>query len=130
MRKRRPDSMSGCAARRRTIKTNGLCLSYKNFLCLLTKREDQDIYRTPKSKYSKMGSNAQEIQILSRNKQLLPETAIQEVKGAVQGEVLIRGEAPDEVYRAAIDRWNKAWVQEAVCHLPPKHAMLSVWKGY
>ncbi len=65
-----------------------------------------------------MGSNAQEIKILSRKQQLLPETAIQELKAAVRGEVIIKGEAPDEVYRAALDRWNKAWIQEAVSYLP------------
>lgn len=61
-----------------------------------------------------MDSNAQDIKILSRKKELLPETAIQELKVAVKGEVLIKGEAPDEAYRAALDRWNKAWIQEAV----------------
>jgi hypothetical protein len=61
-----------------------------------------------------MGSNAQDIKILNRKQQLLPESAIQELKAAVKGEVIIRGDAPEKVYRAAIDRWNKAWIQEAV----------------
>jgi len=74
--------------------------------------------RLKKSQHSKMGSNAQDIKILSRKQQLLPEAAFQELKGAVQGEVIIKGKAPDDVYRAALDRWNKAWIQEAVSYLP------------
>ena len=65
-----------------------------------------------------MGSNAQDIKVFSRKQQLLPEAAFQELKGAVQGEVIIKGKAPDDVYRAALDRWNKAWIQEAVSYLP------------
>ena len=64
-----------------------------------------------------MGSVAQEVKIINRRKQILHAAAIQELKTAVQGEVLIKGEAPDEVYRAAIDRWNKACIQEAVSSL-------------
>jgi hypothetical protein len=65
-----------------------------------------------------MGSNAQNINILNRKQQLLPKTAIQELRAAVKGEVILGGEAPDEMYRAAIDRWNKAWIQEAVRYVP------------
>jgi hypothetical protein len=61
-----------------------------------------------------MGSNAQDIKLLNRKQQLLPESAIQELKAVVKGEVIVRGHAPEDVYRAAIDRWNKAWIQEAV----------------
>ena len=60
-----------------------------------------------------MGSNAQDIKLLNRTQQILPENAIRELKAAVEGEVIVRGEAPEEVYRAALDRWNKAWIQEA-----------------
>lgn len=67
-----------------------------------------------KVQQANMGSNAQDIKVLNRKRQLLPESAIQELKAAVKGEVIIRGDAPEEVYRAAIDRWNKAWIQEAV----------------
>jgi hypothetical protein len=65
-----------------------------------------------------MGSNAQDIKIFSRKQQPLPDVAIQELKATVHGEVIIKGEAPEEVYRAALDRWNKAWIQEAVGYLP------------
>jgi hypothetical protein len=69
-----------------------------------------------------MGSNSQDIKILDRKQHLLPESAIQELKAAVKGEVVIKGEASDEVYRAALDRWNKAWIQEAVSYLLGLHA--------
>ena len=68
-----------------------------------------------------MGSAAQAGKIFNRKKQVLPAAAIQELKTAVHGEVLIKGEPPDEIYRAAINRWNKAWIQEAVSSLPPGH---------
>jgi hypothetical protein len=58
---------------------------------------------------AKTGSNAQDTNIFSRTQQLLPETAIQELKAAAKGEVIVRGEAPDEVYRAAIDRWKQSF---------------------
>jgi hypothetical protein len=51
-----------------------------------------------------MGSNAQDIKVFSRKQQLLPEAAFQELKGAVQGEVIIKGKTPDDMYRAALDR--------------------------
>lgn len=61
-----------------------------------------------------MGSMAQNIKIARRNGEALPETAIKELKAAVKGEVLFKGEAEEEVYRAAIDRFNKGGIQEAV----------------
>jgi hypothetical protein len=61
-----------------------------------------------------MGSMAQNINIVRRNGEALPETAIKELKAAVKGEVLFKGEAEEEVYRAAIDRFNKGGIQEAV----------------
>jgi hypothetical protein len=61
-----------------------------------------------------MGSMAQNIKIVRRNGEALPETAIKELKAAVKGEVLFKGEAEEEVYRAAIDRFNKGGIQEAV----------------
>jgi FAD/FMN-containing dehydrogenase len=77
-----------------------------------------------------MGSNARDIKILDRKQQLLPEIAIQELKLSVKGEVIVKGEAPDDVYRAALDRWNKAWIQEAVSHLlglPALPCLLAVY---
>ena len=57
---------------------------------------------------------AQNIKIVRRNGEALPETAIKELKVAVKGDVLFKGEAEEEVYRAAIDRFNKGGIQEAV----------------
>ncbi|KUJ10052.1 FAD-binding domain-containing protein [Mollisia scopiformis] len=43
----------------------------------------------------------------------LPEAALANLKASVKGEVVIKGEADEVIYRAAIDRWNKAGIQEA-----------------
>jgi hypothetical protein len=61
-----------------------------------------------------MGSIAQDIKILRRNGEVLPETAIKALKAAVRGEVLFKGKAEEEAYRAAIDRFNKGGIREAV----------------
>lgn len=66
-----------------------------------------------------MASSTRRIHILRRNHEVLPEAAIQELKDSIGGEVIFKGEAAEEVYRAAINRKNKAWIQEAVTpHLP------------
>lgn len=61
-----------------------------------------------------MGSTGKDIQIFRRNKELLPDSAIKDLKSSIKGEVIVKGEAADDIYRDAIDRWNKVWVQEAV----------------
>jgi hypothetical protein len=45
----------------------------------------------------------------------LTQEAVKELKNAVNCGVVIKGEADEERYRAAIDRFNKAWIAEAVC---------------
>jgi hypothetical protein len=62
-----------------------------------------------------MGSVAKEITITSRKGDLLTQEAVKELKNAVNCGVVIKGEADEERYRAAIDRFNKAWIAEAVC---------------
>jgi len=57
---------------------------------------------------------ASSINIVSRNGKVLPQVAVQELKSAVKGKALFKGEAADDVYRDAIDRFNKAWIDEAV----------------
>jgi hypothetical protein len=52
--------------------------------------------------------------ILNRNGDIIPESAIRELKSAVKGEILIKGEASDEAYGAAIHRFNEGTIQEAV----------------
>ena len=64
-----------------------------------------------------MSLKSQGIQIVRRNGEVLPESAIKELKAAVKCEVLFKGETEEEVYRAAIDRFNKGGIQEAVRHL-------------
>lgn len=61
-----------------------------------------------------MGSVAQDIKIVSHEGEILPESAIKELKSAVKCEVLFKGEASEEAYLAAIDRFNKGGIQEAV----------------
>ena len=61
-----------------------------------------------------MGSNAQEIHILRKNGDILSQGAIKELKSSIKGQVIIKGEGPDDTYRAAIDRFNKACISEAV----------------
>lgn len=54
-----------------------------------------------------------EPQVIRKNGELLPLTAIQDLKSQVKGEVLVKGEVPDDAYRAAIHRWNEAYITEA-----------------
>ena len=61
-----------------------------------------------------MGSTAQDIKIVRRNGDALPESAIKQLKAAVKCDVLFKGEASEEAYLAAIDRFNKGGIQEAV----------------
>jgi hypothetical protein len=61
-----------------------------------------------------MGSITQDLKILGNNGESPPKTAIKDLKAAVNSEVLLKGEADEEAYRAAIDRWNKGSVKEAV----------------
>ena len=55
-----------------------------------------------------------EPQVIRNNEELLPLTAIQDLKSQVKGEVLVKGEVPEDAYRAAIHRWNEAYITEAV----------------
>ena len=61
-----------------------------------------------------MGSIVQEIKIVSRKGEILPESAIKKLKSMVKCEVLVKGEASEETYLAAIDRFSKGRIQEAV----------------
>jgi hypothetical protein len=61
-----------------------------------------------------MGSISQKFNIVSRNGKVLSEASIQKLKTSVKGEVVIKGEATEDVYRSAIDRFNKAGIKEAV----------------
>lgn len=61
-----------------------------------------------------MGSIGTDIKIIRRNGEVLPEQAIKELKSALKCEVLFKGEALEEAYLAAIDRFNKGRIQEAV----------------
>lgn len=61
-----------------------------------------------------MGS-MQDIKIISRKGEVLPLSVIQGLKEKVGCEVVVKCEANESVYRNAIDRYNKAWIAEAVC---------------
>lgn len=61
---------------------------------------------------------ASNIHIVCRTGAVLDEDALARLKASVKGEVVIKGEADEDVYRAAIDRWNKAGIDEAVMILP------------
>jgi hypothetical protein len=61
-----------------------------------------------------MGSIATNINIVSKSGEKLPESAFAELRSRVKGEVVIKGEAEEDVFRAAIDRYNKASISEAV----------------
>jgi hypothetical protein len=52
--------------------------------------------------------------ILSQSGEILSESALEELKSSVQGEVIFKGVAEEEVYAKAIDRYNKATIKEAV----------------
>ncbi|KAH8645912.1 hypothetical protein BGZ60DRAFT_424785 [Tricladium varicosporioides] len=60
-----------------------------------------------------MGSDTGEARLLRRNAALLPSTAISDLKSAVKCQVVVKGEAPEDIYRAAIHRFNNAVVEEA-----------------
>ena len=61
-----------------------------------------------------MGSILQDIRIVRRNGEVLQEQAIKQLKSAVKCEVIIKGEASEGEYLAAVDRWNKGRIEEAV----------------
>lgn len=60
-----------------------------------------------------MGSIAN-INIVNKSGEKLPESAFADLTTSVKGQVVIKGEAEEDVYRAAIDRYNKAFIAEAV----------------
>jgi hypothetical protein len=70
-----------------------------------------------------MGS---QLHIVGRNGQVLPSEAILQLKDAVKCEVLFKGEASEENYLAAIDRFNKAAIQEAVSNEYPSFKALLI----
>ena len=53
-------------------------------------------------------------EIKGRNGLIIPRAAIEGLKSTIQGDVLIRGEANEEVYRQSIYRWNENFIVEAV----------------
>lgn len=55
-------------------------------------------------------------QIVRQNGEVLPPTAISDLKSKVKSEVLVKGEATEDAYRAAIHRWNEAFITEAVSY--------------
>jgi hypothetical protein len=55
--------------------------------------------------------------ILCKNGEILSETTIEELTGAVGCKVVIRGRAAEEEYKEAIDRWNQTGIKEAVYHI-------------
>jgi hypothetical protein len=55
-------------------------------------------------------------QIIRKNGEVLPLTAIQDLKSKVKSGVLVKGEASEDAYQAAIHRWNEAYIMEAVSH--------------
>lgn len=61
-----------------------------------------------------MGSSIEEPQLLRRNGELLPSTAFSELKSVVKGQVVVKGEAPEDIYQAAIHRFNNVVIEEAV----------------
>lgn len=64
--------------------------------------------------------------ILLKNGEPLPPEAIEDLKSVLKCEILIKGEVPEEAYRAAIHRWNEAYITEAVnFHTRYKSAMLT-----
>jgi hypothetical protein len=64
--------------------------------------------------------------ILRKNGEPLPHEAIEDLKSVLKCEILIKGEVPEEAYRAAIHRWNEANIREAVCfHTRRKTAILT-----
>jgi len=56
-----------------------------------------------------------EPQFFLKNGELLPLHAIKDLKSLLKCEVLVKGEVPEDAYRAAIHRWNEAYITEAVC---------------
>ena len=42
---------------------------------------------------------------------------ISELKHAIKGKVVVRGEAEEEEYKDSITRWNKVYIQQSVRYL-------------
>lgn len=57
--------------------------------------------------------------ILRKNGEILSETAIEELTGAVGCKVVIRSRAAEEEYKEAIDRWNQTGIKESVYLISP-----------
>ncbi|KAH7311839.1 hypothetical protein BKA65DRAFT_574448 [Rhexocercosporidium sp. MPI-PUGE-AT-0058] len=51
--------------------------------------------------------------ITSRSGEVIPQTSVNDLISTVQGEVLVKGQADEIAYLAAIDRFNKATISEA-----------------
>jgi hypothetical protein len=52
--------------------------------------------------------------ILNKKGEILPTSAIEELKASIECEVVVKGEATEDVYRKAIHRFNEAFILEAV----------------
>jgi hypothetical protein len=61
-----------------------------------------------------MGYIQKPVPVLRKNGEVLPLTAIQDLKATIKGNVLVKGEASEEDYRVAIHRFNEAYITEAV----------------
>jgi hypothetical protein len=53
----------------------------------------------------------------ARNK-VLDQRILLDLKQKLKCELVIKGESSDEKYRSAIDRWNKAYIEEAASPIP------------
>lgn len=62
--------------------------------------------------YDKMGSLSPNF--TGRNGVAIPLTAIEELKTSLTGNVVVKGEAAEDVYHQAIHRWNESFIEEAV----------------
>jgi hypothetical protein len=52
--------------------------------------------------------------MLDQNGEVLPNSAIKELTSSADAEIFIEGETPYEIYKMALDRFNQAYVAEAI----------------
>ena len=63
-----------------------------------------------------LGRTLHDTQLRRKNGEILSATAIAELKDTVSCNIVVRGQASADEYRAAIDRWNHNGIKEAVRH--------------
>ncbi len=61
-----------------------------------------------------MGSNTENIELSNGKGGVIPTAVVTALKAQLPCEIVVKGEAENDVYKRAIHRYNEAGIQEAV----------------